>query len=144
MLPRKPGQRSYVTGAFEDRNDDQLKDWCDERGIEIQLTAPYSPSQNGIAERMNRTLVEIARAMRISADLPENLWESAIRTRYHETVGVGSIHILSLMLSVEIDFEGFLVRLLDCVGFASGARFVALDVVSRNKNPVDWNDFTGF
>ena len=56
---------------------DQLKDWCEERGIEIQLTAPYSPSQNGIAERMNRTLVELARAMRISADLPENLWESA-------------------------------------------------------------------
>ena len=57
---------------------DQLKDWCEERGIEIQLTAPYSPSQNGIAERMNRTLVELARAMRIAADLPEYLWESAI------------------------------------------------------------------
>jgi len=57
---------------------DQLKDWCEERGIEIQLTAPYSPSQNGIAERMNRTLVELARAMRIAADLPEHLWEPAI------------------------------------------------------------------
>ena len=42
---------------------DQLKDWCEEHRIEIQLTAPYSPSQNGIAERMNQTLVELAHAM---------------------------------------------------------------------------------
>lgn len=37
-----------------------LTDWCHERGITIQQTAPYSPSQNGVAERMNRTLVELA------------------------------------------------------------------------------------
>jgi hypothetical protein len=36
-------------------------------------TAPYSPSQNGVAERMNRTLVEIAQAM--LRGLPEFLWE---------------------------------------------------------------------
>ena len=56
----------------------QLKDWCDECGIEIQLTTPYSPSQNGIAERMNHTLVELAHTMQISADLPEYLLESAV------------------------------------------------------------------
>ena len=30
-----------------------LLSWCEARGIEIQRTAPYSPSQNGVAERMN-------------------------------------------------------------------------------------------
>ena len=50
--------------------------WCQEKGIDIQKTAPYSPSQNGVAERMNRTLVEIARAM--IQGLPEFLWEYAI------------------------------------------------------------------
>jgi transposase InsO family protein len=35
----------------------KLKSWCRERGIEIHMTASYSPSQNGIAECMNRTLV---------------------------------------------------------------------------------------
>jgi hypothetical protein len=50
--------------------------WCQEHGIEIQKTAQYSPSQNGVAERMNRTLVEIARA--IIRGLPEFLWEYAI------------------------------------------------------------------
>jgi transposase InsO family protein len=55
-----------------------LKDWCHAKGMEIELTAPYSPSQNGIAERMNRTLVELARAMIIGSHLPEYLWEHAV------------------------------------------------------------------
>jgi hypothetical protein len=42
------------------------------------MTAPYSPSQNGVAEHMNRTLVELARAMLIAAKLPEFLWEPAV------------------------------------------------------------------
>jgi len=53
-----------------------LMDWCSEKGIDVQMTAPYSPSQNGIAERMNRTLVELARAM--MRGLPAFLWEYAI------------------------------------------------------------------
>jgi Integrase core domain len=32
---------------------EELDLWCHEHGIEIQKTAPYSPSQNGVAERMN-------------------------------------------------------------------------------------------
>ena len=54
------------------------KTWCAQRGIEIQMTAPYSPSQNGIAERMNRTLVELARAIICAQKLPEFLWECAV------------------------------------------------------------------
>jgi transposase InsO family protein len=54
-----------------------LESWCKERGIEIHLTAPYSPSQNGVAEQMNHTLVELARAMLTRQELPEFLWEHA-------------------------------------------------------------------
>ena len=50
-----------------------LKDWCARQGIDIQTTAPYSPSQNGVAERMNRTVVELARAMINSHQLPQFL-----------------------------------------------------------------------
>jgi transposase InsO family protein len=42
-------------------------------GIQQQLTAPYSPQQNGIAERKNRTLVEMARCMLIESKLPKFL-----------------------------------------------------------------------
>jgi transposase InsO family protein len=55
-----------------------LKVWCHQNGIKIQMTAPYSPLQNSIAEQMNRTIVELARAMIKSQDLPEYLWELAI------------------------------------------------------------------
>src|SRR6267154_510748 len=55
-----------------------LQDWCHTKGMEIEMTSPYSPSQNGVAERMNRTLVELARAMLTSSKLPEFLWEPAV------------------------------------------------------------------
>jgi hypothetical protein len=56
-----------------------LRSWCAERGIKVQMTAPYSPSQNRVAKHMNQTLVELARAMLISAKLPEFLWEPAVQ-----------------------------------------------------------------
>ena len=50
------------------------------RGIHHELTAPYSPSQNGVAERINRTLMESARAMMGQAGLPEHYWAEAVAT----------------------------------------------------------------
>ena len=41
------------------------------KGINHELSAPYSPAQNGVAERFNRTLMESARAIMTQAELPE-------------------------------------------------------------------------
>ena len=49
-----------------------------DEGIIIETSAPYSPSQNGVAERFNRTLLELARAMLISKNLPTFLWDEAV------------------------------------------------------------------
>ena len=57
---------------------DKLLAWCRSEGIQLQLTAPYSPSQNGVAEQMNRTLVELAWAMLADSKLPKFLWEPAV------------------------------------------------------------------
>ena len=57
---------------------EKLENWCKEHGMEIHYTALYSPSQNDIAKQMNRTLVELSRAMIIANDLPEFLWEYAV------------------------------------------------------------------
>ena len=48
------------------------------KGIEKQLSVPYTPQQNGVAERMNRTLVECARTMMIHANLPKTYWGYAV------------------------------------------------------------------
>ena len=55
-----------------------LKSWCQSKGIKHQMTTPFSPSQNGVAERMNQTLGKLSRAMLISSELPEFLWEAAV------------------------------------------------------------------
>ena len=57
---------------------DKLKKLAADEGMIIETSAPYSPSQNGVAERFNRTLLELARAMLISKDLPTFLWDEAV------------------------------------------------------------------
>jgi hypothetical protein len=49
---------------------DSLLEWLYSKGMEVYMTTPHSPSQNSIAERMNRTLEDLARAMHFAADLP--------------------------------------------------------------------------
>ena len=49
----------------------------DERGIE-RLTIPYTPEQNGKGERLNETLLCIARCIMIEASVPSRFWPEAI------------------------------------------------------------------
>lgn len=49
-------------------------------GIVHQTTTPYTPEQNGVSERMNRTLVEKAKCLLINAKLPKLYWAEAIHT----------------------------------------------------------------
>ncbi len=57
---------------------DSLLEWLYLKGMKAHMTTPHSPSQNGVAERMNRTLENLARAMCFGADLPVFLWEQAV------------------------------------------------------------------
>jgi hypothetical protein len=47
-------------------------------GIEVQNSAPRTPEQNGRAERLNRTIMDKAEAMRHMASLPPSWWEFAV------------------------------------------------------------------
>ena len=49
-------------------------------GIKRQLTAPYSPQQNGIVERKNRTILSLVRSMLKEKSLPRELWGEAVNT----------------------------------------------------------------
>ena len=56
-----------------------LVSWCESKGINLNYTAPYSPEKNGIAERMNRTLVELVQARSIAQHIPSYLWPEATK-----------------------------------------------------------------
>ena len=50
------------------------------KGIVKQRSIPRTPQQNGIAERMNRTIQECARSMLHDAELPYTFWAEAVAT----------------------------------------------------------------
>ncbi|KAJ0458572.1 putative RNA-directed DNA polymerase [Helianthus annuus] len=56
----------------------KMEEFCDERGILHEFSAPYTPQQNGVAERKNRTLIETARTMLADSKLPINFWAEAV------------------------------------------------------------------
>lgn len=57
-----------------------VQHYLENQGIKTQFTAPYCPEQNGVAERKNRTLIEMARCMLIDANLPNIFWDEAVNT----------------------------------------------------------------
>ncbi|CAL8169319.1 unnamed protein product [Prunus armeniaca] len=48
----------------------EFSEFCKSNGIKRELTASYTPQQNGVAERRNRTIVEMARSMLKAKGLP--------------------------------------------------------------------------
>lgn len=61
-----------------------LQNYCKSKGIIIEYTVPYTPQQNGVSERMNRTLLEKVRTKFAETNLPRHLWGEAIRTCAYE------------------------------------------------------------
>ena len=49
-------------------------------GVRHQFTVPKTPQQNGVAERMNRTLMEMVRSMLSDSKLQKNFWAEALLT----------------------------------------------------------------
>ena len=66
------------------------------QGIEPLPSAPYSPESNGIAERLNRTLNEMVRAMLFQANMPQSFWGEAI---------IAAAEIKNLLPHAALDFK---------------------------------------
>jgi len=52
-----------------------MSSWCLSNGIHHLVTAPYTSAQNGHAERVHRTILGKARAMRLACNAPPSLWD---------------------------------------------------------------------
>lgn len=57
-----------------------MKNYCAQRGIQYEFTIRYTPQQNGVAERMNRTIIERARCMSLNSKLSKKFWSEAVLT----------------------------------------------------------------
>lgn len=56
----------------------EFQEFCEENGIRRPLTVPRSPQQNGVAERKNRTILDMARSMLKGKKLPKEFWAEAV------------------------------------------------------------------
>ncbi len=57
-----------------------MNEYLDRHGIELQTTGRYAPEQNGVSERLNRTLLGRARSMLHDAGLGKEFWAEAVAT----------------------------------------------------------------
>jgi hypothetical protein len=69
--------RSDNGGEFTSK---EFNEYCKEVEIKRELSTPYNPQQNGIAERKNRTIMEAVKAMIHDQDLPMHMWEETAKT----------------------------------------------------------------
>ncbi|KAL4334062.1 hypothetical protein GQ457_07G002440 [Hibiscus cannabinus] len=57
--------------------------FCAKNGIQRQLIAPYSPQQNCVTERNNRTIMNMVRNMMIARGVPKCFWAEAVNWTVH-------------------------------------------------------------
>ncbi|KAK1628491.1 hypothetical protein QYE76_002806, partial [Lolium multiflorum] len=86
----KKAQRMYESEIKAIRTDNGTKfknytmqEFVDDEGIKHEFSAPYTPQQNGVVERKNRTIIEMARTMLSEFNSPHNFWGEAISTAVH-------------------------------------------------------------
>ena len=69
--------RSDCVGEYLD---EEFRSYLTDNGILSQLTAPGTPQQNGVAERRNRTMLDMMRSMLSDASLSKSFWGYALQT----------------------------------------------------------------
>jgi len=70
-LLRTDGGSEYMGTEFQE--------WLRSRGMHHEVTNASTPQENRVAERLNRTILEMMRTMMYESDLPRNLWPFAVQ-----------------------------------------------------------------
>ncbi|KAI3782063.1 hypothetical protein L2E82_12095 [Cichorium intybus] len=99
----------------------EFKNFCDKEGIRRQLTAPYTPQQNGVVERRNRTILGVTRSLLKTMNVPEELWGEDVRHAVYilnrvPTKGVKDMTLFEAMHGRKPTMEH--IRVFGCVAYA--------------------------
>ena len=86
----KQAQNEFESSVVKVRSDNrtkfrntQVEEFCNDIGIKHEFSSTYTPQQNGVVERKNRTLITLARAMLDDYDISQRFWAEAINTACH-------------------------------------------------------------
>ena len=74
------GLRTDRGGEF---TSNEFFEFCATNGIYRQLIATYTPQQNGVAERKNRTIMNMVRSLLTSRQVPKTFWPEAVNWVIH-------------------------------------------------------------
>ena len=72
--------KCFRTDRGGEFNSEDFGNFCDMNGIKRHLTAPYSPQQNGVVERKNRTIISCIRSILKEKKFPLELWAEVVNT----------------------------------------------------------------
>jgi hypothetical protein len=79
----------------------QIEGFLEDEGIKHEFSSPYTPQQNGVVERKNRTLLDMARTMLDEYKTPDRFWAEAINTAYY-SINRLYLHRILKMTSYEL------------------------------------------
>ena len=77
-VQRQSGQMLLIIRTDNAREFKALEAWGQPKGIEFEFIEPGTPPQNGVAERYNRLVLEIARALLFDAKIHKKYWKYAV------------------------------------------------------------------
>jgi hypothetical protein len=79
----------------------QVEEYLEEEGIKHEFSAPYTPQQNGVVERKNRSLIDMARMMLGEYKTPERFWSKDVNTACH---AINRLYLHRLLKKTSYEF----------------------------------------
>lgn len=83
----------FCTDRGGEFNSHEFANFYETQGIQRQLTAAYTPQQNGVSERKNRTILNIVRNILTMSGVPKSFWPEAVNW---------SVHVLNRSLTFSV------------------------------------------
>lgn len=98
----------------------EFKSFLESKGIQHERTAPYTPQQNGRAEREMRSIMETARTMLYAKNIPLNMWAEAVNCAVYllnrnTSSQTGNVTPFELWHGVKPNLHH--IRIFGCVGY---------------------------